>query len=202
MGRAMSVLDHYYRNAQRRLDLLQEEVREEPWKVAYREAEGCHFFELALGHVLEVIRYIREIDKSWRTAVYRGEENPIEGNDELIKGAFTRWLDLASSMERKIRYFEQRGYDIELAAEIRGSIEATERTLGNWVPPVPARSPAMRVEDVSEEEADGLRAVLEAPPGSPGKLNTAPLVLPEGDPSTTSRGKMRTACSTSEWGST
>ena len=179
----MSVLDLYRRSAQRRLDLLQEEVREEPWKVAHREAEACGYFELATGHVLEMLHYFREIEKRWRTAVYRGTEPPGGQKTEWLKEGFVKWLDLARVMDETIRSFEQRGYDIDCAENLRQAIADRVEALANWNPPLPARSPAMRVEDISEEEADALRAILDAPAGSPGKLKIEPLQLPEGDPS-------------------
>jgi hypothetical protein len=148
----MGVLDLYYRSAQRRLDLLQVEVREEPWMVAHREAEGCHYFELAIGHVFEVVRYFREIEQRWRQAVYRGVEPPSDSKGDWLKEGFTRWLGLAQSFTKNLQYFETRGYQIDRAADFRHAVVEIETALANWTPPLPARSPAMRVEDISEEE--------------------------------------------------
>ena len=179
----MSVLDRYRVGTERRLNFLREEVREESWKAAYKEAEGCHFFELALDSTLAVFRFIREIEKSWREAVYRGIEAPSDGKDEWLREGFSLWLSLANEMDKSLRGFELRGYGIESAIEFRQTVESTRLALAVWVPPLPARSPLMREEDISDEEAAELRALLEAPSGSPGKLRIAPRKLPEGDAS-------------------
>src|ERR1700723_2163825 len=108
----MSVLDSYCRSAHFRLDALQNETREEVWKVAYYEAEGFHFYELALGSMVEGFTYIQEINRSWRKAVYCGLEEANDQKDGLVKGLFIRWLDLAKAMEKPILDFERCGYRI------------------------------------------------------------------------------------------
>jgi len=179
----MNVLDQYLKSAHRRLDALHKDAQEEPWKVDYREAEGLHFFELSLANVLEVLKYIREIEKSWRAAVYRGIEKLSEDKDAWIREGFSRWLDLSAEIERSVRHFEQRGYKVAQSEKFREAIEAIRRTLANWVSPLPARSPSMLVEDVEEAEAENLRAIDEAENGSPGKLKVTPVLIPEGDAS-------------------
>jgi hypothetical protein len=179
----MSVLERYLRSAHRRLDALRNDAQEEAWKIDYREAEGCHFFELALSDALGVLQYIREIEKSWRTAVYRGIDRLSEGKDGWMSEGYSRWLDLAEVMEKSVRHFEERGYHIAQAEEFREAVKVTKQTLANWVPPLPSRSPAMLAEEITEAEADELRTILNAPAGSTGKLKTTPLLLPDGDPS-------------------
>lgn len=179
----MSVVDKYCRSAHRRLDALQNDAHDEPWKVAYIEAESCHFFELALNAVLDVFKFIQEINRSWRMAVGRGIEEPNDHKDGLVKECFSRWLDLASSIEKTVLDFERRGYQIDRTDEFHEAIQVAETTLAKWFAPLPAQSPIMRMEDVSEEEADALHALLKSPPGSPGRPTLEPRRVPDGDAS-------------------
>jgi hypothetical protein len=179
----MSVVDKFCRNAHLRLDVLQNEARDEAWKDAYLEAERCHFFELALGSALEVFKFIREIERSWRAAVCRGIEEPDQRRDASVKEGFVRWFDLGGKLSKTIVDFEQLGYRLEHHDEFQQALASAEQTLTRWVSPRPSQSPAVRVWDVSEEEADAMRALSEAPPGSPGKLTIAPRQLPERDAS-------------------
>jgi len=179
----MSMLDLYYRSAQRRLDLLNNEVQDEPWKMAHREAGECHYFELTLNLFVEVLVYFQEMDRSVRSAVYRGLEKPSEKTDRFVKGCFEHCLKMGRIGLEGIEYFEQRGYRIERADEFRNAVTSIQSKLADWTSPLPAQSPAMREEEVSDAEADELRSILNAPPGSAGKLRTTLLALLEGEPS-------------------
>ena len=64
--------------------------------------------------------------------------------------------------------------NIAYADAIRQRQDRARQTLANWTPPALARSPALRVWDVSEEEADELRDLLNAPAGAPGRLKMEP----------------------------
>jgi len=179
----LSVLDKFCRNAHLRLDVLQNEARDEAWKDAYLEAERCHFFELALGSVLELFKFIQEIERSWRAAVCRGIEEPDQRKDGLVKKCFVRWLDLGKSLSKTIAEFEHLGFRLEHYEQFRQAIATAEQTVARWMSPRLSQSPAVRVWEVSEEEADAMRALIEGPPGSSGRMTIAPRQLPEGDAS-------------------
>ena len=179
----MSGPDTQYRSAQGYLDALEHAAVEEPWKAAYSEAERCHFFELALGSALHLYSSLREMNRSWREAVYRAAEPPNADRDGFLREYYRRWLNLADTLLKPLSDFERLGYQLEPAIEFRSCREAAESALAAWAPPLPARSPAMHVWNVTEEEADELRALRDAPSGAAGKRKIEPMELPEGDAS-------------------
>jgi hypothetical protein len=178
----MGAIDVRYRSAERHLEALELDAREEPWKAAAREAEGVYHYERALGMVISLFDIVAELNKSWRDAVYRAAEPFDRQKESFIKHLIARWRDLANAFMRTAD-FHERGYEIERAAELQRCRDTAEETLAKWVSPRPSASPAMHIDDVSEDEADALRDVLDAPPGSPGKLKIKPQSLPQGDPS-------------------
>ncbi len=176
----MSAIEKIYKSARRRLSILQADAREEAWKTAYLEAERCHFFELEIASFVESLDYLKELNRSWRMAVYRAIEEPDDELNQLIKGCFVEWLEAARQMENSLLMFESLGYGIERATEFREGCTAVGAMTANWVSPSPAKSPSMRQEEISPEEAEALRSILER---SPGMLRVNPLPLPEGNAS-------------------
>src|SRR5215218_7532721 len=114
----MSVLDLYYRSAQRRLDLAREEV-DEDWGAAFSEAERCRYCELAIGGILETLQYLRAIERQWRQAVYRGIEPLDSGKNQLMRRVIEGWLGLAPRMTKIVSAFERSGHHVDRADEYR-----------------------------------------------------------------------------------
>lgn len=179
----MSVLQLYSRGVQRRLDLLQEEANDEGWKAASGEANGCHLFEHSLNSVIEATLLMREMEQEWRSEVYRNVSPAKPEEVQFVHGLLDYFLKIAKQTLKTIAHFELQGYRIDRADEFRLIASALEQNMASWSPPRLSKSPAMRIDEISEDEADELRAISEAHPGSPGKLKIAPLVIPDGDPS-------------------
>jgi len=179
----MSVLQLYSRGVQRRLHLLRDEANDEGWKAAYQEANGCQLFEHALNSIIEATLLMREMEQEWRSEVYRGVSLSKVEEVQFVHGLLNSLLTIAKETLKTIARFEFKGYQIDRADEFRSIASALEQNLVNWFPPQLSKSPAMRIDDISEEEADELRAISEAPAGSPGKLKISPLVIPDGEPS-------------------
>lgn len=171
----MNAIDVRYRSAQRHLDALEQDAAEEPWKAAHQEAERCHGFGRILDLMVNEFEGIRQTDRLWREAVYRAITPPDAAVDARSRDFFRRWLRLADSMHGTLDGYERSGHAVDNADEFRRCRQAAATLLAGWAPPLPSASPAMHVEDVSEEEADALRRLLQAPAGSPGKLKVKPL---------------------------
>ena len=125
----------------------------------------------------------REMEQEWRSGVYRCITPPNREEDRFVLGQLNNCLRLAREAAKTIDSFELRGYRIERARELRQIADMLERDTATWSPPLPSKSPAMRIEDISEEEAVELLALSESPVGSVGKLKMSPLVIPNADPS-------------------
>lgn len=95
-------------------------------------------------------------------ADYRGIDDPDKEKDGQVKICYERWLKLARMMEVALRGFEGLNYHIDRNTEFQEAIIAVQNTIAHWVAPLPARSPSMRIDDVSEQEANDLQALMKA----------------------------------------
>jgi hypothetical protein len=166
------------RNARRQLEAF-----EEAWQQDYAEAMGCRDFEASLELGVWVFDYLDHVYQTLREQVYRGV---TEASPELAEGektCYARWLKVADSLSGELERLQDTFGVVEGAAEFRQRQELARERLRNWTPPALARSVAARVWDVSEEDADRMRNLLDAPAGAPGRLKWQPKTLPPGDAS-------------------
>ena len=174
----MSTMTSRFTSARRHLDVF-----EEAWKADHAEAMRCRNVETILAQGVMVFQFIEWSNESWRERVYRGIEPLTPADEQAIKSAFVRWLALTDEVTTELVQLEAAFGIVENGDTIRDCQTRARRTLANWVAPVLARSPAMRVWDVSEEEADELRDLLNSPAGSPGRLTCEPKSFPVSDAS-------------------
>jgi hypothetical protein len=175
----MSATERGFTSAQRHL-----EVFEEAWRTDHEAAMRCRDGEGFLAEAVWVFRLIERLCRTWRDSVYRGLEQTDAELDRFLKGLYERWIQMTTATGPDLVRLERDFGFVEGAEEFRECLARAETELATWAPARPARSPALRTWDVTTEEADELRTLLEAPPGSPGKLNWEPKPIPPGDPST------------------
>jgi hypothetical protein len=174
----MTATTNRFTSARRHLDVL-----EEAWKADHVEAMRCRDLETILAQGVMVFQFIEWSNESWRERVYRGIEPLTSEDEQAIKSAYIRWLALTDEVATELVQLEAAFGIVENGDTIRDCQSRARRTLTKWVSPVLARSPAMRVWDVTEEEADELRELLNAPAGAPGRLKVEPKSIPVGDAS-------------------
>ena len=156
---------------------------EESWKQEHVDAMRCRDVEAFLEESVWVFDLIDHLFQTLRTQVYRGllAENPVQGDWE--KGCYERWLKMADLLEIELHRLEETFGVVEGAAVFRQRVELARKRLRDWTPAVLARSPAARVWDVSEDDADAMCNLLNAPAGASGRLKWKPKELTTGDPS-------------------
>ncbi len=159
----MDAVETPFKSAHRHLDVF-----EESWKSAHVNAMKYYDFETFLAEGAMVFRGIEELSPQL---------------DEAEKEFYTHWLVLADAVAQVLAAFEKEYRDVKGADEFRKCQELARERLAKWVPAVPTRTVGFRVWDVSVEEADELRDLMNAPPDGPGRPKWQPKELPDGDPS-------------------
>src|SRR5713226_4918551 len=165
-------------SARRHLDAF-----EESWKSDHVEAMRCHDLEATLAQGVMVFQLVEWLNRSWREHVYRGIEPFAVDDEQAIKGTYTRWLRLTDEVTAELAELKSQFGELAHADTIRRCRERAQKVLANWTPPALARSPGLRVWDVTEEEASELRDLLNAPAGAPGRLAVEPKSIPVADAS-------------------
>jgi hypothetical protein len=174
----MSSVATRFQSARKFLDAF-----EESWRADHEEAMRCRDFEafLAYGHF--AFEYLDWLNRTWRESVFRGVEPVDPEVERLLHASFVRWLEVADRVTADMQAFEQAYGVVEWADKVRSEQSQARAILKGWTSPAPARSVGSRIWEVSEEEADELRALLDAPPGAPGQLKVEPKSLPMRDAS-------------------
>jgi hypothetical protein len=174
----MSAASSRFENARKHLDVF-----EESWKADHEEAMLCRDFEAFLAQGILVFEYLASLDRSWRDLVYRGVEKPDPEAEKAVRESLSRWLRVADELTTEMEQFERTFGMVEGADKIRSYQAKARALIKDWISPAPARAASLRVWDMTEEEADGLRELLSAPPGAPGRLKVEPKPLPTAGPS-------------------
>lgn len=135
--------------------------------------------------IAEGLGILAFIDRGWwmvRKAAFHGWAPPEEVADRAadVRALYLDWLGKVrrsfpaiAEVENDFKVGEINGLD-----NFRLRFAETEKVVGEWKAPGPAMSPAMRHHDFTAEEAKELKALLAAPPGSPGKLSFVPESVP------------------------
>jgi hypothetical protein len=174
----MSATERRFESARRHLDVF-----EESWQPDHDAAMRCRDFEDFLAELVMIFRIVDRACRTRREDVYRGEQEPDPDDDRFEKQLYERWLRAAERAAVNLGRFEREFPSVVGSEEFRECRRVAETALARWVPALPARSVGLRVWDVTEEEADELRTLLDCPPGEPGRLTWKPESLPPGDPS-------------------
>lgn len=172
----MSATDSRFQRARRHLELF-----EEPWKKHHREAMHCRDLEEFIAEGKMLFTYLDGLNRSWRELVFRGCEDFSKEEEQFVRENFERWLVVSDSITADIERNEREFGKVEGADEHRARQAAVRDMLRNWIPPARTKVAALQVHDVSEEEADELRQLLERQKA--GKPRIEPLSLRETDAS-------------------
>lgn len=158
------------------------EVFEESWKTDHDQAMQCRDFEDMLAEAVMVFQLVDEMVHRRRRAVFHAFWEPNPQLDEEEKQLYTTWLKLMEQDLPKLAELEKT-FTVEGADRFRACVESARTFLAKWAPAVPSMAVGLRVHDLTEEDAEELRALLNAPPGAPGRLKWEPRSIPPGDPS-------------------
>jgi hypothetical protein len=159
------------------------EVFEESWKADHDDAMRCRDFEEIAAEATKVFELVDELVRQRRECVFRGLQDPNPQLDEEEKNLYADWLRLTEEDVPHLEGLEKTYGVVEGAERLRACREKARTFLAKWAPAVPSMAVGLRVHDLTEEDADELRALLNAPPGAPGRLKWEPRSVPPGDPS-------------------
>ncbi len=167
-------------NADLRIDSVRRHLAtfEESWQRDHAAAMRCRDLEAFLEEGVWVFDLIDHVFQTLREEVYRGRLEPHTAFGEWEKGCYERWLTIAALLTTELAQFEKT-FVVEGAAGLRARQDLARRRLHDWTPPALARTVAAREWDVSEAEADELRALLQTPSRAPGRLRWQPKTLPQ-----------------------
>lgn len=163
--------------AQKHLDVY------EPWQEDHELAMACRDLEEWLNEGVRVFEMIRYEDRVARIGI-TGGLFPSEDAAEIerwFRDKYTRWLGIARSGADAVRACRQRFAHVDHADEYEKCVRFAEGVASGRPPATLARAAGARFDELTEEEADELRDLLKAPPGSPGKLAWEPKKVADGD---------------------
>jgi hypothetical protein len=165
--------------AQKHLDVY------EPWQAEHELAMACRDVEEWLNEGVRVFEMIRYEDRVYRIGVTGGlfPTNEAAEVEEVFQERYRQWLTVARSGAATVRACRQRFAHVDHADEYEECMQFAEGVVSGRPPATLARAAGARFDELTEEEADELRDLLKAPPGSPGKLNWEPKQVPDGDAS-------------------
>jgi hypothetical protein len=91
----------------------------ESWRKAHQEAMSCRDIEDLVAHILTTLQQLRRRTETWAGQVgVGGPEFSCEDSKQQAD-LYHRWLAVASALVGVIEAYEQAGYEIEGAAELR-----------------------------------------------------------------------------------
>jgi hypothetical protein len=158
------------------------EVFEESWKANHFAAMECRHFEAFLAEAVMVFGLLHETSRQRREYVFRGLEEPNSGDDDFEKHLYERWVHVAACQVEKLQSLERVFGVVEGAERFRDCLHKAQMFLANWVPATVAKAPGSRMHEVTEEDADELRSLLEQQ-GEGGRPKWEPRSIPVSDPS-------------------
>jgi len=138
----------------------------------------CRHFEERLAEAMKVIGLVDGLVRSRRENVFRGQEAANAELDAAEKNLFADLLPLMEETLRHLADFERTFGHVEAAAVFRDCHERVRTFLANWAPAAPSRAIGSRMMDFSEQDADEIHSLLEAPAGSPGRIKGEPRSVP------------------------
>jgi hypothetical protein len=157
-------------------------VFEESWKANHRAAMQCKDFEDFLAEAVMVFRFTDESVRRRRQAVFHGLQEANLQLDEEEKQLYTHWLTLVEQDLPRLEELERTFARVEGADAFRACMDRARAFLAQWAPAVPSMAVAHRALDLTEEDAEELRAIL-SDPAQGGRLKWEPHSVPKGDPS-------------------
>ncbi len=122
-------------------------------------------FSEVVGKYLRVFELTKAVEKDWRRAVYRGEEDYSEQVDAAIFGLYGVWLGVAESfIERAVFYDRHAVGSREQLARVIGEIEGNKREatsiLQVWRAPTATAAPSFRKFTVSPQGVDRIKEMV------------------------------------------
>ena len=175
----MSAPTKHPSRAMRHLDIY------EAWKADHDWAMACRDLEEWLSETVRVFEMIKYEDLVARIQVMGGLQPASEaaGVEQFFHAAYERWLTIARSGASELQACRRRFAQVDHADEYETCVRFAEAVVAGRPPATFALAAGSRFDELTEEEAEELRGILNAPPGSPGKLNWEPKKVPDGDAS-------------------
>jgi hypothetical protein len=166
-----------------RFDSAQKHLKlfEDSWKTDHEAAMRCRDFEEYLAEAVMVFGLLDDVSQLRREYIYRGLEEPNAEIDATEKDLYGRWLAMVEDDICNLETLQQSFGVVEGADKFWACIQKTRSFLQTWAPAVQAKALGSRVVEFSEEDADQIKALLNSPPGSPGRLCKPIRSLPKGD---------------------
>jgi hypothetical protein len=158
------------------------EVFEESWKADHDGAMRCRDFEETVVEAVKVFELVDELVRWRRECVFRGVEEPNPQLDEEEKALFTDWLALVEDAMPRLEALEKTYGIVKGADRLRACRERARSFLAQWRPAVLSMAVGLRMQELTEEDAEELRALLEQPSPA-GRPRWEPRPIPPGDPS-------------------
>lgn len=167
-----------FSRAQRHIDVL------EGWKLDHPTALECWDLEGWIHDVMKVLDMIDANKMRGRKGAFHSlaSDEFIAWHDEQTRRMYVAWLEKVTPSLSEVANMERIFGTVVGGEEFRGRIAETEDAVNSWAKPVRSISPAMRVWEISGQEAEELRTLRKSPAGSPGKLNFTPVGVPEREP--------------------
>ena len=179
MEATVNTPNKYPSRAQKHLEVY------EPWHADHELAMACRDLEEWLNEGVRVFEMIRYEDRVYRVGVFGGLIPATEapGLESLFHQRYERWLAVARSGAEAVRMAGERFGQVDHANEYKRGLEFAEVVVRGRKPAALALAAGSRFDELTEAEAEELRAIMAALPSSPGKLTRPTKKVPDGDPS-------------------
>jgi hypothetical protein len=156
----------------------------ESWEESHVAAMNCRDLEGLLNEGVQVFQMLRQEDDHRRAMIRSGEIPPEAAaiiNPAIIE-SYAEWLQAARKLAGRIEQ-SRREFDVVEHSEafLEAMSFAADVVSGKRLPAVLSKCPGLRFDQLTTEDAEEIEAILNAPPGSPGKLMVPLARVPIGD---------------------
>lgn len=111
------------RYLQEHLSLYQRQADDERWKGDHETAMKCRNLEEFVGIGLSLFKSMKERAHAVQDAIARGELQYSPEISEVFAERYKDWLQPCETVERAIRWFESRNYQVDKADEFRAAVK-------------------------------------------------------------------------------
>jgi hypothetical protein len=105
------------------LSLYQKQAEDEQWKGDHEDAMKCRDLEEFISIGLGLFNSMKERAYAVQDAIARGSLGYDPDISQAFIDGYKQWMRPCATVERAIRAFESRGYQVDKADEFRGAVE-------------------------------------------------------------------------------
>jgi hypothetical protein len=147
-----------FRQIQRQVDTYRES-----WQEDHEAAMQCREVEELLAVGIKLFDLLNDVNTTWRDQVGRGLWDYDSAMDQALRSIFAVWQQVTEDILQQTIRLETAFGQVEGARELRDCAVQGKKILTEWQTPAPFSAVGLRDAQFSEEAAQELDAILQAP---------------------------------------